>query len=39
MSYLFQINSFLTSLDTITPLNPIQKAIEDTEINKELNKQ
>ena len=26
-------------LDIITPLNPIQKAIEDAEINKELNKQ
>ena len=26
-------------LDTITPLNPIQKAIEDAEINKELDKQ
>jgi hypothetical protein len=31
--------SYLLLLDTITPLNPIQKAIEDTEINKELNKQ
>jgi len=26
-------------LDTKTPLNSIQKAIEDAEINKELNKQ
>ena len=26
-------------LDTITPLNPIQKAIEDAEINKELDEQ
>ena len=39
MSYLFQINSFLTSLDTITPLNPIQKAMEDAEINEELDEQ
>jgi hypothetical protein len=39
MSYLSQINSFLLLLDTITPLNPIQKAIEDAEINKELDEQ
>ena len=39
MCYLSQINSFILLLDTITPLNPIQKAIEDAEINKELNKQ
>ena len=38
MFYLSQINSFLLLLDTITPLNPIQKALEDAEINKELNK-
>jgi hypothetical protein len=38
MSYLSQINSFLLLLDTIIPLNSIQKAIEDAEINKELNK-
>ena len=39
MSYLSKINSFLLLLDTKTPLNPIQKAIEDAEINEELNKQ
>jgi len=39
MSYLSKINSFLLLLDTKTPLNPIQKAIEDAEINKELDKQ
>ena len=38
MSYLSQINSFLLLLNTITPLNPIQKAIEDAGINEELNK-
>jgi hypothetical protein len=37
MSYLFQINSFLLLLDTITLLNFIQKVIENAEINKELN--
>ena len=39
MSYLSKINSFLLLLDTKTLLNPIQKAIEDAKINKELNKQ
>ena len=39
MSYLSKINSFLLLLDTKTPLNPIQKVIEDAEINKELNEQ
>ena len=39
MSYLSQLNSFILLLDTNTPLNPIQKAIEDTKINKQLNKQ
>ena len=39
MSYLSKINSFLLLLDTKTPLNPIQKAIKDAKINKELNKQ
>ena len=39
MSYLSKINSFLLLLDTKTSLNPIQKAIEDAEINKELDKQ
>jgi hypothetical protein len=39
MSYLSQINSFLSSLDTKTPLNPIQKAIDDAEINEELDEQ
>ena len=39
MSYLSKINSFFLLLDTKTPLNPIQKAIEDTKINKKLNKQ
>jgi len=37
MSYLSEINSFLLLLDTKTPLNPIQKAMEDAEINEELN--
>jgi hypothetical protein len=39
MSYLSQINSFLLSLDTKTPSNPIQKAMEDAEINEELDEQ
>jgi hypothetical protein len=39
MSYLSQINSFLLLLDTITPSNPIQKAMEDAEINEELDEQ
>jgi len=39
MSYLSEINSFLLLLDTKTPSNPIQKAMEDAKINKELNKQ
>jgi len=39
MSYLFQFNFFILLLNTDTPLNPIQKAIENAEINKELNKQ
>ena len=39
MSYLSKINFFLLLLDTKTPSNPIQKAIEDAEINKKLNKQ
>ena len=39
MSYLFQLNSFILSLNTNTPLNPIQKAMEDAEINEELNEQ
>ena len=36
MSYLSKINSFFLLLDIKTPLNPIQKAMEDAEINKEL---
>jgi len=36
MSYLSEINSFLLLLDTKTPSNPIQKAMEDAEINEEL---
>ena len=39
MFYLSQLNSFILSLNTDTPLNPIQKAMEDAKINKELNKQ
>jgi hypothetical protein len=39
MPYLSQINSFLLLLNTITPLNPIQKAMEDAKINKKLNEQ
>ena len=39
MSYLSKINSFLSLLDTKTPSNPIQKAMEDAEINEELDKQ
>jgi len=38
MSYLSEINFFLLLLDTKTPLNPIQKAMEDAKINKELDK-
>ena len=39
MSYLFQLNSFILSLDTNTPSNLIQKAIKNAKINEELNKQ
>ena len=39
MSYLSEINSFFLLLDTKTPLNPIQKAIENAEINEELDEQ
>ena len=39
MSYLSKLNSFILLLNINTPLSPIQKAIEDAEINKELNKQ
>ena len=38
MSYLFKLNSFILLLNTDTPLSPIQKAIEDAEIDKELDK-
>ena len=38
MSYLFKLNSFILLLNTDTPLSLIQKAMEDAEINKELNK-
>ena len=38
MSYITKLNSFILSLNTNTPSNPIQKAIKDAEINKELNK-
>ena len=39
MSYLSKLNSFILLLNTDTPLSSIQKAIEDAEINKKLNKQ
>ena len=39
MSYITKLNFFILSLDTNTPLNPIQKTIENAKINKELNKQ
>ena len=39
MSYLSKLNSFILLLNTDTPLSPIQKAMEDAEIDKELNKQ
>ena len=39
MSYITKLNSFILSLDTNTPSNPIQKAIEDAEINEELDEQ
>ena len=39
MSYLSKLNSFILLLNTNTPLSPIQKAIEDAEIDEELNKQ
>ena len=39
MSYLSKLNSFIFLLNTDTPLNPIQKAIKDAEIDKKLNKQ
>ena len=39
MSYLFKLNSFILLLNTDTPLSPIQKAIKDAKIDKELNEQ
>jgi len=39
MFYLSQLNSFILSLNTNTPSNPIQKAMKDAKINKELDKQ
>ena len=39
MSYFSKLNSFILLLNTNTPLSPIQKAIEDAEIDKKLNKQ
>ena len=39
MSYLSKLNFFILLLNTDTPLSPIQKAIEDAEIDKKLNKQ
>ena len=38
MSYITEFNSFILLLDINTPLNPIQKAIKNAEINKELDK-
>ena len=36
MSYLSKLNSFILLLNTDTPLSPIQKAMEDAEIDEEL---
>ena len=38
MSYFSKLNSFILLLNTDTSLSPIQKAMEDADIDKELNK-